>query len=82
MDSFTTLSVSSVEACDLFSFIIIKGTVGLLSSCTGLAIAPKVSKPPNAIPFLRFSTASGTVCAPSKYKYKPLGIHNTKCDIL
>ena len=58
-----------------------KGTVGLLSSCTGPATAPKVSKPPNAIPYLRFSTASGTVCAPSKYKYRPLGMHNTKCDI-
>ena len=33
------------------------------------------------IAFLRFSTASGTVCAPSKSKYRPLGIHNTKCDI-
>ena len=58
-----------------------KGTVGLLSSCTGLAIVQKVSNPPKAIPFLRFSTASGNVCAPSKYRYNPVGMHNTKCDI-
>ena len=68
MDSFTTLSVSSVEACVLFSFITMIGTVGLLSSCGGLAIVPKVSSPPKVIPFLRCSTASGTVCAPSNYR--------------
>ena len=58
-----------------------RGTIGLLSSCTGLAIEPKVSNPPKAIPFLRFSTASGTVYAPSKYRYIPLGIYNTQSVI-
>ena len=56
------------------------GTLGLLSSNV-LDAELKVSKSPKAIPFLRFSTASGTVFAPSKYRYNPLGMHNTKCTI-
>ena len=40
------------------------GTLGLLSSNV-LDAELKVSKPPTAIPFLRFSTASGTVSADS-----------------
>ena len=80
MDSFTTLIVSSVFTCFLCSLTAINGTTGLLSS-TVVDTELKVSKPPKAIPFLRFSTASGTVFAPSKYKYNPLGMHSTKCDI-
>ena len=67
LDSFTALSVSSAVYCVLFSFIALNGTVGLLSSCAVLEIELKVSKPAKAIPFLRFSTASAIVCAPSKY---------------
>ena len=54
MDSFTALRVSSVVNCVLFSFINMKGTVGLLSPRTVLEIEPKVYNPPKAIPFLRF----------------------------
>ena len=73
--------MSSVVNCVLFSFIGMEGTVGLLSPCIVLEIELKVSNPPKAIPFLRFSTSPGTVCVPYKYKYCPLGIHKTKCDI-
>ena len=82
MDSVTTLSVSSVVTLGLYSLTAMNGTLGLLSSVVlDVDAELNVSKPPKAIPFLRFSIASGTVFAPSKYKYNPLGIHNTKCDI-
>ena len=62
MDSLTTLSVYSVVPLGLYSLTAINGTLGLLSSVLLDAVAElNVSKPPKAIPFLRFSTASGTV---------------------
>ena len=58
MDSFTALNVSSCKFYFLSPSSL--GTVGLLSSMHwSCRVAPKVSSPPNAIPFLRFSTASG-----------------------
>ena len=81
MDSLTTLSVSPVVTLGLYSLTAMNGTLGLLSSVLDADAELNVSKPPKAIPFLRFSTASRTVFAPSKYKYNPLGMHNTKCAI-